>query len=146
MRRSRPTDLGTSITRFFEEYLPGQRGMSVHTIRSYRDAVVLMLQFTARDGGRGVEQLSVKDFTAERVLKFLKSLEIDRHNGIATRNARLGALHVLARFLASERPEQLATLQRVINVNVPASTGWRRSLAIGMRLVHEAPEKRELGA
>ena len=31
-------------------------------------------------------------------------------------------------------------------VNVPASTGWRRSLAIGMRLVHEAPEKRELGA
>ena len=43
MKRSRPTDLGVSITRFFEEYLPGQRGMSVHTIRSYRDAVVLML-------------------------------------------------------------------------------------------------------
>lgn len=116
MRRSRPTDLGTSITRFFEEYLPGQRGMSVHTIRSYRDAVVLMLQFTARDGGRGVEQLSIKDFTAERVMKFLKSLETDRHNGIATRNARLGALHVLARFLASERPEHLARLQRVIDL------------------------------
>lgn len=116
MKRSRPTDLGASITRFFEEYLPGQRGMSVHTIRSYRDAVVLMLQFAARDCRRGVEQLSIKDFTAERVLKFLKFLETDRHNGIATRNARLGALHVLARFLASERPEHLATLQRVINL------------------------------
>ncbi len=114
MKRSRPTDLGVSIARFFEEYLPEQRGMSVHTIRSYRDAVVLMLQFTARDCGRGVEQLSIKDFTADRVLKFLKFLETDRHNGIATRNARLGALHVLARFLASERPEHLATLQRVI--------------------------------
>jgi site-specific recombinase XerC len=74
MKHSRPTDLGVSITRFFEEYLPGQRGMSVHTIRSYRDAVVLMLQFTARDRGRGVEQLNIKDFTAERVLKFLKFL------------------------------------------------------------------------
>ncbi|MGA7540635.1 MAG: tyrosine-type recombinase/integrase [Steroidobacteraceae bacterium] len=116
MKRSRPTDLGASITRFFEDYLPGQRGMSAHTIRSYRDAVVLMLQFTARDSGHGVEQLGVKDFTAERVLTFLKSLETDRHNGIATRNARLGALHVLARFLASERPEHLATLQRVINL------------------------------
>ena len=31
-------------------------------------------------------------------------------------------------------------------VSVPAPTGWRRSLAIGMRLVHEAPEERELGA
>ena len=116
MKRSRPTDLGTSITRFFEEYLPVQRGMSVHTIRSYRDAVVLMLQFAARDCRRGVEQLSIEDFTAERVLKFLKALETDRHNGIATRNARLGALHVLARFLASARPEHLAALQRVINL------------------------------
>ncbi len=116
MKRSRPTDLGASITRFFEEYLPGQRGMSVHTIRSYRDAVVLMLQFTARDCRRGVEQLNIKDFSAERVLKFLKFLETDRHNGITTRNARLGALHVLARFLASERPEHLGTLQRVINL------------------------------
>jgi integrase/recombinase XerD len=116
MKRPRPTDLGVSVTRFFEEYLPAQRGMSVHTIRSYRDAVVLMLQFSARDCRRGVEQLSINDVTAERVLKFLKFLETDRHNGIATRNARLGALHVLARFLASERPEHLATLQRVINL------------------------------
>ena len=116
MKRSRPTDLGVSVTRFFEEYLPGQRGMSVHTIRSYRDAVVLMLQFTARDCRRGVEQLNIKDFSAEHVLKFLKFLEADRRNCITTRNARLGALHVLARFLASERPEHLGTLQRVINL------------------------------
>ena len=31
-------------------------------------------------------------------------------------------------------------------VSVPAPTGWRCSLTIGMRLVHEAPEERELGA
>jgi hypothetical protein len=31
-------------------------------------------------------------------------------------------------------------------VSVPASTGWPRSVVIGMRLVHEAPENRELGA
>lgn len=126
MKRLRPTDLGISVTRFFEEYLPAHRGMSVHTIRSYRDAVVLMLQFAARDCRRGVEQLSIKDLTAERVLKFLQFLETDRHNGIATRNARLGALHVLARYLASERPEHLATLQRVINL--PFKRGARDAL------------------
>jgi integrase/recombinase XerD len=125
MKRPRPTDLGVGVTRFFEEYLPAQRGMSVHTIRSYRDAVVLMLQFAARDCRRGVEQLSINDVTAERVLKFLKFLETDRHNGIATRNARLGALHVLARFLVSERPEHLATLQRVINL--PFKRGAREA-------------------
>jgi integrase/recombinase XerD len=43
-------------------------------------------------------------------------LESDRHNGIATRNSRLGAIHVFARFLAAERPEHLGPLQRVINI------------------------------
>jgi len=38
--------------------------------------------------------------------RFLASLETDRHNGIATRNARLGAIHVFARFMAAHRPEQ----------------------------------------
>jgi integrase/recombinase XerD len=114
VKHSRPTDLGISITRFFEKYLPEKRGMSVHTIRSYRDAVVLLLQFIARDAQCGVENLRFEDINAERVENFLQYLETDRHNIIATRNARLGAIHVLARFLSSEKPEHLGTLQPVI--------------------------------
>jgi site-specific recombinase XerD len=125
MKRSRPTELGLGVARFFEEYLPGQRGMSVHTIRSYRDAVVLLLQFIARDARRGVEQLRIVDLTAERIAQFLNFLETARHNGIATRNARLGAIHVFARFLAAERPEHLGSLQRVINL--PFKRGARDS-------------------
>ena len=116
MKVTRPTDLGRGITRFFEDYLPGQRGLSPHTIRSYRDSTVLLLQFMARDTRRTVERLCVTDLTVDCVTRFLRSLENDRHNSIATRNARLGAIHVLARFLAAEVPEQLGALQRVINV------------------------------
>jgi integrase/recombinase XerD len=110
------TQLGTGIARFFEEYLPGQRGMSPHTVRSYRDAIVLLLQFTSRDTHRRVEQLQITDFTAERVLRFLNFLETERRNGISTRNSRLGAIHIFARFLAAEWPEHLGSLQRVINI------------------------------
>jgi integrase/recombinase XerD len=116
MKSSRPTELGRGIARFFEEYLPGERGLSVHTIRSYRDAIVLLLQFAARDARRRIEQLQITDLTAERISRFLKFLETNRHNGIATRNSRLGAIHVFARFLAAERPDQVGTLQRVINI------------------------------
>jgi site-specific recombinase XerD len=104
------------ITRFFEDYLPGQRGMSPHTVHSYRDAIVLLLHFTSQDTHRRVEQLQIADFTAERVLRFLNFLETVRHNGISTRNSRLGAIHVFARFLAAEWPEHLGLLQRVINI------------------------------
>lgn len=90
--------------------------MSPHTVRSYRDAVVLLLQFMSRDANRSVDQLQIADFTADRVVRFLKFLESERNNGIPTRNARLGAIHVFARFLAAEFPEHLGLLQRVINI------------------------------
>jgi hypothetical protein len=37
-----------------------------HTIRSYRDTLVLLLQFTARDARREVEQLTIRDLTEEQ--------------------------------------------------------------------------------
>ena len=114
MKPSTPTDLGRELVRFFEEFLPGQRGLSPNTVRSHRDALLLLLQFASADAKRPIERLQVSDFTAERVAAFLNHLEVDRGNCIATRNARLGAIHVFARFLASRRPELLGTLQRVI--------------------------------
>ena len=109
-------NLGRALVRFFQDYLPNQRGMSAHTIRSYRDAIVLFLGFTAQDVGRGVERLDIEDLLPQRVTQFLASLEAQRGNGIATRNARLAALHTLARFLATEHPQSMATLQGVLAV------------------------------
>jgi site-specific recombinase XerD len=93
-----------------------QRGLSPHTIRSYRDALLLFLRFTARELRRTVDRLDVADLTVERVTRFLAALEAERRNGIATRNARLGAIHVFARYLAGQRPEHLGALQRIIGL------------------------------
>ena len=125
MKPNRPNKLGKCVVLFFQEYLPTLRGMSLNTIRSYRDAVVLLLRFTAARCHRGVEDLDIDDFTAEQVSKFLTSLELERHNGVATRNARLAALHTLARFLASEQPENLAELQRILGI--PFKRGARNA-------------------
>lgn len=116
MSRATPTALGRDLMRFFEQYLPVQRGLSPHTVRSYRDALLLLLRFLAGEARRPVDRLEVADLTAERVTGFLAALEAERHNGVATRNARLGAIHVFARFLAAEHPEQLGTLQRIIGL------------------------------
>jgi integrase/recombinase XerD len=45
MKRSSTPELARLIQQFFEDYLPGLRGMSAHTIHSYRDAVVLFLRY-----------------------------------------------------------------------------------------------------
>jgi integrase/recombinase XerD len=125
MKAYQPTDLGRPIVRFFQEYLPTLRGMSRHTIRSYRDGMILYLGFAMTDCGRPVESLTIADITADRVVRFLASLESERHNSITTRNARLAALHTFARFLIVEAPEHMAPLQQVLGI--PFKRGAREA-------------------
>jgi integrase/recombinase XerD len=116
MSRDGPSPFGRCLMRFFTEYLPTLRGMSPNTIRSYRDALVLFLQFVAQDARRRIERLDLTDVTAARVATFLKHLETERGNSIATRNARLAALHTFARFLAAEHPEHLLLWQAILAI------------------------------
>jgi site-specific recombinase XerD len=88
--------------------------MSLHTIRGYRDSLVLFLRFAAEDTGRRVDALAIADFSPGRIGAFLKFLETERHNGIATRNARLAALHTFARFMIAEHPEHMEALQQIL--------------------------------
>lgn len=125
MRSRRPADLGRAVFRFFEEYLPHLRGMSAHTIKSYRDALVLFLRFAATDAERPIERLAIADLDRDRVMGFLDHLEKARGNAVATRNARLAALHTFARFLVAEHPEHLAILQGVLAV--PFKRGAREA-------------------
>ena len=49
--------------------------------------------------------------------QFLDHLErSDRHNGAATRNARLAAVHAFARYAAAGHPEHLELCQRILAV------------------------------
>lgn len=116
MKSPLPTELGRCLMRFFQDYLPTLRGVSVHTIHSYRDALVLLLQFSASETARSVEALDIGDLDVERIGRFLKFLETERKNSIATRNARLAAIHTFARFVIAEHPEHMASLQRVLGV------------------------------
>jgi integrase/recombinase XerD len=78
MSRAIPTALGRDLVTFFEDFLPAQRGLSPHTIRSYRDALLLLLRFTARELRRTVDRLEVSDLTVERITRFLADLEAQR--------------------------------------------------------------------
>jgi len=116
MSAAAPNALARALRGFFAEFLPGARGVSPHTVRSYRDALVLFLRFLAADRGRPVVALDLGDIEPDRVLAFLDHLEKVRGNGTATRNVRLAAVHAFARYVAMCEPEHLATSQRVLAV------------------------------
>lgn len=116
--------LGISIVNFFEDYLPNLRGMSPHTIYSYRDSIVILLRYMSSKYKRGVESLELTDLTVGNIEQFLQHLETERGNSIATRNVRLSAIHTLARFLSGQHPEQVGNWQAIIAI--PFKRGARQ--------------------
>ncbi|MGA8873706.1 MAG: tyrosine-type recombinase/integrase [Candidatus Acidiferrales bacterium] len=113
MKRQLSNLLGAIVRDYFTDHLPRVRGMSPHTIHSYRDSLALLLRFLSARSKRPVAELDLKDLDPPGILAFLSYLEKERENGAATRNVRLSAIHALFRFVASRNPEHLDLAQRV---------------------------------
>ena len=109
MTAATPNDLARALRAFFADHLPRVRGTSPHTIRSYRDSLVLLLRFVATRTQRSVIRLDLDDLGPQSVLAFLQHLELERHNSVATRNVRLAAVHAFFRYCAMEYPARLAS-------------------------------------
>ena len=114
--REQPNSLARALRRFFADHMPLARGLSPHTVRSYRDAFVLLLRFLAKNRGRDVVDLDLGDLDPNNVIAFLDELEAGRANCAATRNARLAAIHAFARFVAAQHPEHIEVCQRLLAV------------------------------
>src|SRR3954454_12780868 len=90
--------LGAALRDYFTDHLPRLRGTSPHTIHSYRDSIVLLLRFLARQRNKPVTGLDLTDLDPPGILAFLAHLEQERKNGVPTRNVRLSAIHALFHF------------------------------------------------
>ena len=116
MTANGPNDLARALRAFFADHLPRVRGTSPHTVRSYRDSLVLLLRFVATQTQQSVIRLDLDDLGPQPILAFLEYLEHDRRNSVATRNVRLAAVHAFFRYCAMEYPARLAHCQRVLAV------------------------------
>jgi len=108
--------LGPTLYSFFEDHLKIGKALRPASLKSYRDTLQSFLCFTARDAGRKITRLSLHDLTCERVLRFLKFLEQERHNHIRTRNQRLATVRVFFEYLGGRAPEMLAEAERVATI------------------------------
>jgi integrase/recombinase XerD len=106
------------LTGFLSEYLPGERGYSRNTIIAYRDAMLLFLIYMRSKHQKTADKLDFKDVTQEIIVSFLKWLETERACNVATRNARLAAIHSFFKYAQYKAPEQLAEWQKILNIKI----------------------------
>jgi site-specific recombinase XerD len=105
--------LGPLLHAFFVEHLTGQKGLRPSSVRSYRDAVRLLLVFVASDKRCKLSGIELEDLTFDRVQRFLRHLEEGRGNRVPTRNQRLAALHTFFEYVCARAPEIFAVCQQI---------------------------------
>jgi integrase/recombinase XerD len=108
--------LAPALQGFFTKYLPESRGLSRHTLLSYRDTLVLLLRFVAGLRNTTPVTLELDAISPEAVLAFLNHLEEERHNKTSSRNVRLAAIHAFFRYITINMPESIDQAQRILAI------------------------------
>lgn len=114
----RTTDFATHLTNFLEHYLPELKNVSANTVSSYCDTFRIFLIYCQDIERIRVERFRLDDLTAELVERFLRWLETERNNGIATRNQRLAAIHSFVRYVQVQAPKLLQNFQKILAIPV----------------------------
>jgi site-specific recombinase XerD len=110
------TDLARLLQGFFCQRLIQQRNVSHQTVCSYRDTFRLLLRFSEQQLGKSAADLQLVDINAALVLAFLDHLELQRHNCIRSRNARLAAIRSFLHYAVLQEPASLAGIQQVLAI------------------------------
>jgi hypothetical protein len=143
MKQVQPNALARSLWDFFHEYLPGLRGMSPHTIHSYRDTFVLLLRFLAATKHLDAAAVDLAHLDPQTIIAYLTYLEEARHNQATTRNVRLAAIHAFFRYIAARHPERLEQAQRILGIPFKRTSSqpwtWPHETLLVKSPLHKVP-------
>jgi len=112
------TDFAKHLTKFFSEYLVGERGASPNTIRAYCNTFTQLLTFMDESQHIVADKLSLNHLSKKVVLSFLDWLQSNRQCGNATRNQRLAALHSFFRYMQYEDARRIGQWQDILSIKV----------------------------
>ena len=108
--------LAPTLQAFFTMRLTSQYGASSHTVAAYRDTWRLLLDYAAQTTRTPPARLDLSQLDADLINGFLTSLHTQRRNSVATRNARLAAVHSFLTYASRYHPEHLDTIGRVLAI------------------------------
>ena len=117
-RHSDREHAGYWIRRFLCSYLTDVRNLSVNTIKSYRDAIRLLIAHICESRHMTADSILITDMSSKAILQMLDSLECSRNCSVKTRNLRLSAFVALAKFVAANSPEHIEWCREIRNIPV----------------------------
>jgi site-specific recombinase XerD len=111
-------DFAKYITAFFTQYLACERGMSSHTIRSYSNTFMSLLEYMAEEKRVKAEKLELSHINRKTVLSFLDWLQDKKKSKDSTRNQRMAAIHAFCRYMQYEDVTRIEQWHDILAIKI----------------------------
>lgn len=99
MTKIKDPALFKAIKEFLTHYLPEVRRKSPNTILSYKAAINLFLKFLSEECNKKLAKITVSDFDADHIQKFMNWLRDERDNVATTVNLRMTHIRQFCKYL-----------------------------------------------
>lgn len=106
------------IRNYLTTYLPKQRRVSPNTVRSYSEALELLVDFVKEVKLVPLQDVTFEMLTSEMIISYLDYLEDERGCSVATRNNRLAAIRAFMKYAADMDVTVIAFLEELKKVPV----------------------------
>lgn len=110
------TDMAMLLKEFFETYLPKERGVSRHTVRSYSNTFQSLYMFFRDNKGIRANKLSINDLSRQSINDYLNWLEAEKSNKVPTRNSRLASIKAFCHYAQYKDVKNLARWQEILSI------------------------------
>lgn len=109
-------DFSKLLSNYFLKYLVNQKSVSENTIKTYRDAFVLLLEFIELNKSIKPNKIKINDFSHNMINEFLNWLEEVKGVSTSTRNNRLAAIKSFFKYVSYVEPEYLEICTSILNI------------------------------
>ncbi|MGC5799005.1 tyrosine-type recombinase/integrase [Sphingomonas sp. NFX23] len=106
-------ELAPVLSRYLNEHIVRDRGLSQLTRSSYAHTFILLVRYITNATRTPIDRLQLEDITADIVLSFLDDLEKTRKNSSRSRNLRLAAIRSFFRYVQMKIPAALDQAARI---------------------------------
>ncbi|WP_278245342.1 phage integrase SAM-like domain-containing protein [Ruminococcus sp. HUN007] len=122
MKRKKSCSFLNLLESWFGTYLPTAKGLSPATIKSYKTAFRVLLEFMYSEKDINAGEVGFEDLTSDIITDFLDWLETERKCSISTRNHRLSVLNAFSEY-AQNRDFEAASIFRASLLKIPQKKG-----------------------
>jgi site-specific recombinase XerD len=110
------TDFAVYLQAFFFFFFSCERGVSRHTVRSYRATFILLIDYMKDVCAITADKLKMDDFSRDVILSFLNWLQDTKKCSVSTRNQRYAAIRSFCDFLQYKDPARLSLWQSIRSI------------------------------